>query len=130
MIYFVLHFISLSARHLAKITEGMDSKLKDKVFSKLKESSGGYGKMSASDLADMGSMVKDMSVREMQQMNASAVSINYHLSYQGRSRLEHHRPRHRIILLVIINIVVVIIIVIGRPSPDHYNHHNLIRRRL
>ena len=52
----------------------MDSKVKDKVFSKMQSAAGGFGRMSASDLSNMGGMLKDMPVRQMQQMNASAVS--------------------------------------------------------
>jgi hypothetical protein len=54
----------------------MDSKLKDKVMSKVKDASGGAKGMSASDISNMGDMVKDMNMREMKSLNATAVNIS------------------------------------------------------
>ncbi|XP_053382724.1 uncharacterized protein LOC123562302 [Mercenaria mercenaria] len=60
-------------RDLTKLSDAMDSKLKDKVMSKVKDAAGGARQMSASDISNMGDMVKDMNVREMKNLDASAV---------------------------------------------------------
>ena len=56
-----------------KISKDMDNKLKVKVMSKVKDASGGAGGITAADLSNMGDMVKDMNMREMKSLNATAV---------------------------------------------------------
>ena len=58
---------------LSKLKKDLDSDIVDKVFAKVKNATGGYDKMSAADISNMGDMIADISLKDMKTMNATVV---------------------------------------------------------
>ena len=56
------------------LKECLDKDVQEKIFEKVKSNLGGFDRMSKDDIANMGSMVGQLSFREMKNLDSTTVS--------------------------------------------------------